>query len=272
MPDAEIIRLLDECGFREGIRKSSVDVNEVQNEALAKCHELSFLSVNIHGMVADVVVHERITSPRALDENEPYNLVADCDGVVVSSLVLNGQTLFNTGDTVFKGQLLVSGLVDSTSGKTLLRRAKGKVFPRTNRTLTFEVPLESLERVYTKVEVTKGVRILGKSFYKKPKSETGDYEVLLEEREIKLCGLSLPVTEEIRTTSYYIEEKALVSPEEAERRARDEYAKYISTELDGASIIKEDFSLSKSEASVILTVSVEAIENIATEKKILITE
>ena len=270
--DGEIKKLLYECGFGEGSNKRRVDVNEIQNEALLRCHELSFLSINIHGMVADVVVHERVTAPKATPENEPYNLVADYDGVIVSSVVLDGKSLFEIGDTVFKGQLLVSGLVDSTSGKTALRRSRGKVFARTDRALTFEIPFENIRREYTKTEYSSGVRVLGHSFSGKPDDSKGDCDITVHEEEIRLLGLVLPIKKEVRCAKYYTEKKVILSPEEAEKKAREEYEKYISTELDSATILEESFSVNETDTSLILTAEVTAIENIATEKKIEITE
>lgn len=272
LDDAEIIKLLSDCGFREGVRKNTIDVNEIQNVALQRCHELSFLSINIHGMVADVVVHERRTSSKESAPSQPYNLVADCDGVIVSSLVVDGQSLFQIGDTVSKGQLLVSGLIDSTSGKTLLTHSRGKVYAKTNRTLSFEIPFESVEKIYTHTVASRGVRILGHSFHKNNKNPSGFYELELEQKDVALFGLSLPLTEEVRYYNYYVEEKQLISPELALERAYEEYRLFISTELDSATVTSESFSTEKTDTSIILTAEVSATENIAIEKKINITE
>ena len=46
LTDSEIIRIMSECGFYEGVKKKDVDVNEIQNEVLKRCHELSFFSIN----------------------------------------------------------------------------------------------------------------------------------------------------------------------------------------------------------------------------------
>lgn len=270
--DGEIVRLLDQCGFREGILKSSVDVNEIQNLALARFHQLSFLSINLHGMVADVEVHERITSPKAVDESAPYNLIADWDGVILSSVVLEGQSLFQVGDTVYKGQLLVSGLVDSTSGITNIRHARGKVFARTSRTLTFEIPLEVIEPQYTRVEEARGIRVLGHSFCRRLGNDEGNYDIEVEEKEARILSILLPFTLEKRVARYYEETKTVLSYAEAEERAFEEYGRFISTELDSAQIVEEIFSTKETDVSLILTAEVTAIENIAKEKKIEVME
>ncbi len=266
--DSEIINLLYECGFYEGVRKSEIDVNELQNEVLSRCHELSFLSVNIHGMVADVVVHERVTVKKPTDRNVPYNLVADIDGVIVSSLILDGQVMFKEGDTVTKGELLVSGIIDSTSEGFRLRQAEGKVFARTSRTLEFICPLEEYEKKVIKTDEKVRMRILGHSIGRGVKDDSGNFEIERKEEKIKILGITLPLTLERLKAVYYTDKKSILSEEEAKDKLLSDYKKYISTELDSSSILKEEFNFTLNSDSVTLTAEVSAIENIAVKEKI----
>ena len=89
---------------------------------------------------------------------------------------------------------------------------------------------------------------------------------------MKLFGLSLPVTRETREVSYYTEKTAVISPEEAEKRAYEEYRGYISTELDTAQLLEESFSIEEKDDGIVLTAQVTAIENIAVEKKFELTD
>ncbi len=272
IPDSEIIRLLGECGFGEGTKKSTADTEEIESIMLRKCHGISFISLNVHGMVAEVIVHERTTADRALDGSIPYNLVADCDGVIVSSLILEGNALFETGDTVYKGQLLVSGLIDDAVGGTRTARAKGKVWARTHRTLTFEIPLKETVKEYTHTKTVMGVRVLGHSFYKPIDDPCPNYETELLDEPIHLLGLELPLTRETRHINYYELSAVTLTEDEARERALAEYGSYISTELEGATLTDEAFSFETKEDRLIMTAEVSAIENIAAEKKIEITE
>jgi len=268
LTDFEIIKLLEECGFHEGINKREVDVNEIQNTALSRCHEISFLSINVHGMVADVVVHERQVAKKENDTTGAYNLVADFDGVIVSSLVLEGKAMFETGNTVLKGELLVSGIIDSVAGDSRLTHAKGKVFARTSRTLTFDVPLSTFEKRYIKEESAVALRVLGKRFGKKLGDESGDYDLVVVEEDLTFLGVTFPCKLERRHALYYNTEKTELDSDKAEKIAYDEYHRYILTELDSATILEEEFHTEEHDGFLRLTALVTAIENIATEKKI----
>lgn len=262
-------QLLYECGFYEGIRKSKVDVNELQNEVLSRCHELSFISVNIHGMVADVVVHERVSTKKPTDRNEPYNLVADIDGVIVSSLILDGQVMFKEGDTVIKGELLVSGIIDSTSEGFRLRQAEGKVYARTSRTLEFVCPLEEYEKKVIKTEEKARLRILSHSIGRGLNDDSGNFEIERTEEEIKILGVTLPITLERLKAVYYSDKKSTLTEEEAKEKLLSDYKKYISTELDSSSILKEEFFYTLNSDALTLTAEVSAIENIAVKERIM---
>ena len=267
--DSEIINLLYESGFHEGVIKSHIDVNEIQNEVLSRCHDLSFISINVHGMIADVIVHEKVTSKKPLDRNAPYNLVADIDGVIVSSLILDGQVMFKEGDTVQKGELLVSGIIDSTSEGFRLRQAEGKVFARTSRTLEFICPLYEYIEEEIKSEEKKRVRILGHTFGGKIKDKSANFELRKSEEEVSFFGITLPLTLERLEIVYYSDEKTFLTEEEAKERLLTDYKKYISTELDSSNIIKEEFNFTLNSESLTLIADVSAIENIAVKEKIM---
>lgn len=263
-----IKRVMAESGFYEGVKKSDVDVNELQNEVLLRCHELSFFSVNLHGMVADVVVHERRTVPDPTERTVGYNLVADMDGVVVSSVILDGQTMFKVGDTVARGELLVSGIVDSTSEGFRIRQADGKVYARTFRTLEFSLPFEYFEKRLIKEEKTKKIRILGHSIGKSVGDDSGSYDISVSEREARLFGLILPFFIEEHKAIYYKNEKSVLSPLEARAKLLDDYKRYLSTELDSGTVVSESIVFHEDEEKMTLTSEVTAIENIAVKQKI----
>lgn len=268
LSDAQIIRVMQECGFHEGIKKGDVDVNELQHEVLSRCHELSFFSVNIHGMVADVVVHERRVTALPTEREEPYNLVADIDGVIVSSVILDGQIMFKTGDTVAKGELLVSGIMDSTAEGFRLRQAEGKVYARTHRTLSFSLPLEYYEKTTVKEEEATKIRILGHSIGKSVGDSDGNYDLSVTEEKFRLFGITFPVTLERHKASYYTTSKSTVSDFEARAKLLDDYKRYISTELDSESILSEEISYTQDEEKVTMYIDLCAIENIAVKEKI----
>lgn len=267
LSDGEIITLLRECGFGEGSRKGYFDTNEIQNDALTRNHALSFLSINVHGMVADVEVFEKEEEPKNRKSNIPYNLVSDSDGVVLSTLVLNGQTMVSVGDTVVRGQLLVSGLIDSSVGSARLVSADGRILARTHKAFTLTKPLTVTEKIYTDEDVSVGLGLLGKAITleRAPRREC---DTVVESTPLSLFSLSLPLTLEKKRHLYYREEEVTIDEERAREMLLEECDAYLSANFDGAEIENktEDFSLSDGKMTV--TVEVTAIENIAVKKRI----
>ncbi len=270
LEDEKIERILYECGFHEGVKKSLVDVNALQNEVLSRCHELSFCSVNIHGMTADVVVHERVTVREPTERDIPYNLVSDADGVILSFVILDGQRMFEVGDTVTKGQLLVSGIIDSTSEGFRLRQAEGKVWAKTYRTLNFSIPLRSRERILTEEEYSTRISVLGHSIGGGVGEKGGDCDIEIYSEHFRLFGVSFPIKKESLKATYYSFEERELTEEEARERLMLDYKKYLSTELDSGEVAEEEFFFEVSEGEMRLKVELTARENIAVKEKIKI--
>lgn len=268
--DEKIERVLFECGFHEGVKKSLVDVNALQNEVLSRCHELSFCSVNIHGMTADVVVHERKTVRSPTERQLPYNLVADADGIILSFIILDGQRMFEVGDTVTKGELLVSGIIDSTSEGFRLRQAEGKVWARTYRTLNFSIPLKAEERMLTEEEYSTRISVLGRSIGGGVGKRGGDCDIEISSEPLTLFGISFPLKKESLKASYYSFEEREISEEEAKERLIVDYKKYLSTELDSGEVVEEELFFDLIDGEMCLTVLLTAKENIAVKEKIKI--
>ncbi len=270
LEDEKIERILYECGFHEGVKKSLIDVNALQNEVLSRCHELSFCSVNIHGMTADVVVHERVTVREPTERDIPYNLVSDADGVILSFVILDGQRMFEVGDTVTRGQLLVSGIIDSTSEGYRLRQAEGKVWAKTYRTLNFSIPLKSRERILVGEEYSTRLSVLGHSIGRGVGKKGGDCDIELVSEPFRLFGVLFPIKKESLKASYYSFEECEISEDEAKERLILDYKKYLSTELDSGEVAEEEFFFEVREDEMCLRVELTARENIAVKEKIKI--
>lgn len=137
--DSEILAVLAEFGVQEGSDFSRVNLDELQLTALQKLPELSWLTVNQHGSIASVEVKER-SAAAPPDSTVPANLVAACDGVIVAIHTVTGQAMVSPGDAVRRGDLLISGVMDSAVGPQL-KKAAGSVVARTTHRLAVAVPL-----------------------------------------------------------------------------------------------------------------------------------
>ena len=127
----EILRALSDCGVSEGCFWPAADAERVRGEMLLRCGDLAWMTLNVRGSRATVLVLEREEKPELYDEDAAADLVAARAGVVRELNVKNGRTLVGRGALVEAGQTLVSGTMDSPTGQTRSVRAEGKVTAET---------------------------------------------------------------------------------------------------------------------------------------------
>ena len=127
----EILRALSDCGVSEGCFWPAADAERVRGEMLLRCGDLAWMTLNVRGSRATVLVLEREEKPELYDEDAAADLIAARAGVVRELNVRNGRTLVGRGELVEAGQTLVSGTMDSPTGQTRSVRAEGKVTAET---------------------------------------------------------------------------------------------------------------------------------------------
>lgn len=172
IPSAVILAELSRQGVRPGAYGPGLDLRRISQETLSRIEGLSWMSVNLHGTRAEVLVRERSPAPELRDESTPAHVVADADGVLEDVEVLEGQALFQEGQAVLAGEVVISGVVDlkepqyaTVDAGQRLVHARGTVWASTYRTLEACIPLEAQTKVYTGEEETAwSLVILGHTF------------------------------------------------------------------------------------------------------------
>ena len=159
---AVILSELNRQGVRVGAYGPSIDEKVVSQEALLRIPALSWMAVNLHGTRAEVIVREKVPKPDIVDRTVPSHVVSAATGIITHMEVLEGQPLFQEGDTVLAGEILISGVIDvpepqyaDTDLGTRITHAMGNVWARTWRTLEARIPLEAQVKRYTGEEVTR---------------------------------------------------------------------------------------------------------------------
>lgn len=266
--DHEIAALLRESGFGEGSCLTKINLDRIRSGFLERNPEISFLSINLKGTVANVEVHERDMPRLRIDTKRPYNLIADHDGQILSLEVVNGETVVKAGEAVMKGQLLVSGIVDSNIVGYRIVHAEGKVFARTYRTAAFSIPLIHTEKRYTGEEAfSRRFRVLGRYFGWMAAPGFDNYDVITVEEPLTVLGAELPIHIEKTLYAEYDEGTRPLRENEARNRVYDLYHSWRDTVYDHAVILNERIEYEFDEQTVRLVCEVEAIENIAVEQK-----
>lgn len=171
VPTGAILTQLRAQGLRPGAFGPGLDTRQISNAVILELPELSWMSVNLHGMVAQVLVREGVPRPELMEEDEPAHIVAKYPGIITRIQVTGGQQLVEKGDTVVAGDTLIGSWVDfvEPEGSTvdmggMTARATGRVWARTWHTLKASIPLTAGAKTYTGREKTKwSLEILGRT-------------------------------------------------------------------------------------------------------------
>lgn len=104
---------LKEAAAKEGILpfafRGNLRLDDAAEAMLADRPDLAWIGISFHGVTAEIHIVEK-TEPAA-EEVPCGHIVAKKDGVITSIFVLRGQKEVNVGDTVHKGDILISGYV-----------------------------------------------------------------------------------------------------------------------------------------------------------------
>ncbi|MGI6013853.1 MAG: sporulation protein YqfD [Oscillospiraceae bacterium] len=194
----EILRALDDCGVSVGSRWMEYSSDLIRSQVLLEIPELSWLTVNVSGSCAEVVVRERKEKPELADEKTPTNVVAEKDGVITEVRVYNGASRVSVGQTVMQGDVLVSGAMESIAGGVRLVHANADVTARTWYELTAECPVEQTEKQYTGEKRTQYALILGThriNFYRNSGNSDRSCDKLTIETRLAVDGVfTLPLS------------------------------------------------------------------------------
>lgn len=132
----EIISSCKKIGIYEGILKKKVNSKYDAQRLQLTQEGIAWCSFNLEGSVLTVNISEATDS----DKQERYthsNLKANIAGKIKKIDVTSGDVLVKVGDTVSKGDLLVSGVVQNMSS-TLFVHSDGEIIAETTRVFSAE--------------------------------------------------------------------------------------------------------------------------------------
>jgi len=162
MSEAEVEAILTEAGCGVGDFYPGIDFDLLHADIRAENPDIAWLSVYMHGTVAEVQMREKKKGETTEHEEGCYaNVVASEAGEIVSVRVFEGQAVVAAGDVVMPGELLISGVVPmKTDTENRPEYASGSVMAQVACPITVEVSPEREKKVYTGREKTeKSVKI-----------------------------------------------------------------------------------------------------------------
>lgn len=254
-----IYNSLRELGVREGISMSDIDTDILKQKLILNGENIAWSSLNIQGSVLEVNLTE-YNYDNTL--NQPSNLVAEEDGVIKRIDVQNGNICVKNGDAVYKGQLLVSGVISFGTGSYFVN-SNGKIIAEVIKTENIILPKNYS---YTVTEGDKSkkyiLNIVGIKIpiyfgdvSKECKIETGS-------TECNLFGGRIPIEittinrKKISIMSQYLsaQEALEISKKEINEKYGNE--NYVNFEIT-------DYKIEESETDYIITYRIKFLKNIA---------
>jgi similar to stage IV sporulation protein len=272
LADEEILEVLRGTGVTIGTRVSDVDIETVRNHALLKLDSLIWLSVNITGSHAAVVVRERTEKPEIFCRHTPVNVIAGKAGLITRIDTLSGSAQVFTGDTVEEGQLLVSGLVDSGRMGVRLINARAEVNARTWTelsavTLTGAVGKNYTGRSKTRTALVFGGRRINLSF--RTSQPYAIYDKMMKTSVLRLPqNIVFPIALVRETFAEYEPVSYKLAEDVAEGYLRAALEEELREKVSRGEILTQQFTFRAGDGFASAALTAESIERIDVSRRI----
>ena len=275
--DGEILLALENAGVTVGSFWPSFVSDNLRSRVMVQIPKLRWIAVNISGSRAEIVVRERLEKPRIFDEKAKIHVVAGKAGIVTEIMAYNGQTMISAGQTVAKGDVLVSGLVQSILAPTRTEHARANIWARTWYELVAAAPVYEQRKIPGDEENTFFSAILGDkriNFYHNSGKTGEDYGRINSEYGLSIAGVLYVPLKLMKSSmsDYHIKDVELnhdAVAEELKQKLTGELYERIG---EGGSISETAFSHTEKDGFLYLTLRAECIENIACERDITYAE
>ncbi len=261
----QILSACQSIGITQGIKKNSIYPKAEREKLMLKLEGIAWASLNIEGSRLTVNVTE--TKEKDNQTQKFNNLKAGADGIIKKLDIVSGTSVVSVGQAVKKGDLLVSGIVETADG-TRFTKAKGEVLAVSQNEIVLYEEYEQKPLIpIGKVKVKRIIEIFGLKIPLYLGEEKGLFETNEKQKNLQLFGCALPIKIYSKTFSFQKQEKISFDYEKLcqrlENKLKDELA---DSEIE--KVIKKDFS--NDEKGVTLRVIIEKEENIAVSDILLI--
>ena len=269
LPRDAVTARLRELGVYTGAPSWTIDEPLVRALLINSFEEVGYATVARQGNAARVEVRARNVDPELLDEGAHTGIAATRDGIITGLTVTGGEAIVKRGDTVEKGDLLITALVHprTEEARPYLSHGAGRVMARTWRTITVSAPAAQPEKRYTGKIRSQYAFVFGNrriNLYFGSGITGNTCDKIIEKHDLRLSDtMVLPVALVRQTYRFYelvpaddAAQRAQTMAETTERRLRDS--------IDGEVL---EFAWTQEESAGALTIRCTAVceEQIGTE-------
>ena len=186
-----VLAACESIGITEGIRKNSIYPKAEREKLMLKLDGVAWASINIERSKLTVNISE---TKQEDEKGETYsNLLASADGIIKKIDIVSGTSVVKVGQAVKKGDLLVSGIVETTDG-TRFVKSKGCVLATSEREISLREEFKQRKLLFN--GKVKNKRVLELYGFKIPLylgGEKGLYKTQKSVKKVELFSCSLPI-------------------------------------------------------------------------------
>ncbi len=111
--DETLMEFIESIGIKNSSLKKNIICDDIESKLRIEFDKITWVSVEIDGTLLKVNVKENLnTQTLPQKETRTADLVADCDGTVLSIITRSGTPKVKAGDEVKAGDILVSGVIE----------------------------------------------------------------------------------------------------------------------------------------------------------------
>ncbi len=268
--DEKLYVALRNIGIYSGAKIEDIDAANMRLRLALLLPDISWVAVNVDGAFVNVEIRE--ADNRQDTDNAPCNLVANCDGRISAVYVKQGTATVKVGDGVRKGDMLVSGTEQYTSGITKFRHSDGQIIAETERTLTVSVPLNQVRSRYTdKIQKRSVLTAFDIDLPLYIGSVNFDYSLKTEEIPITVGRTRLPLTITQGQFHERVQSKYRLTEKEAETKGLAALKELEKDELEEFEILKKEVKTQLQKDKIVLTATYLCKGDIAQKEYIYIS-
>ncbi|MBQ8143423.1 MAG: sporulation protein YqfD [Butyricicoccus sp.] len=269
LPRDAVIARLEELGVYTGAPIWTIEETMVRDLLINSFEEVGYATVARRGNAARVEVRARYVDPEMVDEAAHTGIAAARDGVITDLTVTGGEAIVKKGDTVEKGDLLISALVHprTEEAQPYLSHGAGRVMARTWRIFTVTAPAEQPEKQYTGKTRSQYALIFGNkriNLYFGSGITGNTCDKIVEKYDLRLSETMVLPAALIRQTYRFYELVPVENTESRAQRMAEDTERRLRESIDGELL---EFTWSREETAEGLTLRCTAAceEQIGTE-------
>lgn len=269
LSDAEILRKLAECGVDYGAYWPALSSDEIRSRIVSEMPEIAWLSLNVRSSKAEIIVHERIDKPDIVNEKSPCDIIASKSGVIRKMSVLEGESAAIVGNAVAKGDVLVRGLMSSETGDERYVHSMAQVIADTWYEISAQTPLLEERKTEKSGRNTAFSLVIGKkriNFFSDSRNKCDSCDKINKLKYISLGDVfTLPVGYAVERTTQYETSLLPIDEDKTVGRMKESLKNELQRRIVDGQIVSAEYSVSKTDAVMTVTLRAQCTENIAKE-------